>query len=332
MIPNPDPAAGNTENTAPARPRFNVIDLARGIALVAMATFHLSWDLEFFGYLEAGTTRTAGFVIYARLIASSFLFLAGFSLVLAHRGGMKWRGYGKRLALVAGAAAAITIATRIATPDAFIFFGILHMIAFASVSGLLFLRAPVALTLAAGLFAIALPQFFRADVFNSLASWWIGLHTVPPRSNDFVPVFPFIGPFLIGMASSQWLTRSGRLAALGLYKGPGNAVSRALTFAGRHSLIVYLVHQPVLIALVWLATLVAPPVAPDPVQGMVNACVAQCRQTRDASFCTNYCTCVMDDVMTRGLFNDLNAGRLDAASEPLAGIVSGCTADAGMQE
>ena len=43
-------------NTIPARSRLDRLDGLRGIALIAMTTFHFSWDLEFFGYAPAGMT------------------------------------------------------------------------------------------------------------------------------------------------------------------------------------------------------------------------------------------------------------------------------------
>ena len=73
-----------------------------------MATYHFSWDLEFFGYLAPGTS-TQGFLrIYARLIASSFLFLAGFSLVLAHYPKIRFAPFLRRLGVIVAAAAVIT--------------------------------------------------------------------------------------------------------------------------------------------------------------------------------------------------------------------------------
>ena len=74
--------------TPPAPPaakgRIEVIDLARAVALVAMVVFHFTWDLEHFYYVEPGLTEVGGWWIFARCIASSFLFLVGFSLVLAN--------------------------------------------------------------------------------------------------------------------------------------------------------------------------------------------------------------------------------------------------------
>ena len=75
----------------PTRPRIGLLDTARGVALIAMASYHFAWDLEFFRYIEAGTTAFGWWKMYARGIAGSFLFLVGFSLVLAHTPAIRWR-------------------------------------------------------------------------------------------------------------------------------------------------------------------------------------------------------------------------------------------------
>ena len=55
----------------PPKTRLGKLDVLRGIALIAMATYHTGWDFEFFGYLESGTTGHGGWRIYARIIAST---------------------------------------------------------------------------------------------------------------------------------------------------------------------------------------------------------------------------------------------------------------------
>ena len=105
-----------------------------------MASYHFTWDLEFFGYTDPGLTAFGWWRLYARCIASTFLFLVGVSLFLAHGRQIRWPGFWKRFAMIAVAALAISLITRIATPDGFIFFGILHEIALASLLGLAFLR------------------------------------------------------------------------------------------------------------------------------------------------------------------------------------------------
>jgi len=72
-----------------ARTRIELVDVARGLALVAMAIYHFVWDLDFFGYIDPGTSITGGWRIFARCIAISFLFIVGVSLHLANRQGFR---------------------------------------------------------------------------------------------------------------------------------------------------------------------------------------------------------------------------------------------------
>ena len=174
-----------------------------------MAIFHFTWDLEFFGYVTPGTTLHGGWAIFARLVASSFLFLVGVSLVLAHGNGIRWPGFLRRLAMIAGAAALITAATAYAVPHAFIFFGMLHSIAVASLLGLLFLRAPVWLTLATALAVWFLPDFASAPAFDTRWLAWTGLAATPPASFDFVPVTPWFAATLMGIAAARGAEAAG---------------------------------------------------------------------------------------------------------------------------
>lgn len=274
------------------RKRIVAIDAARGAALLAMASYHFTWDLEFFGYAPAGLTEFGGWKLYARCIASTFLFLVGVSLVLAHAKGIRWNGFWKRMGMVAAAALAITLATYFATPNAFIFFGILHQIALASLLGLAFLRLPALATLVIAALVIAAPHYLRSPFFDHPSLWWVGLSTMPPRSNDYVPLFPWFGAVLIGMAATKFAGSAGVLRWLAdrkLFRA-----TRPLEFAGRHSLAFYLIHQPLLIACVWLFSQVWPAQVASLETGFMSSCQASCRQTRDAEFCPRYCACMLD--------------------------------------
>ncbi|WP_269929726.1 DUF1624 domain-containing protein [Aminobacter sp. HY435] len=284
-----------TTEQVQARPqRVSVIDIARGTALVAMAVYHFAWDLEFFGYVEPGMTAYGGWKLFARCIASSFLFLVGVSLVLAHAKGIRWPGYWRRLAMVVAAALAISVATWIAMPNTFIFFGILHQIALASVLGLAFLRLPPVLTLVVAALVIAAPHYLRSEFFNQPLLLWVGLSTAPPRSNDFVPLLPWFGAVLIGIGAARLALKAGlfdRLARL----QPGRW-SQPLSFFGRHSLAFYLVHQPVLIGLVWTLSQVFPAPVETREVGFLKSCQVSCEQSRDTEFCSRYCVCMLDEL------------------------------------
>ncbi|MBX3530724.1 MAG: DUF1624 domain-containing protein [Rhizobiaceae bacterium] len=283
-------------------PRIPVIDIARGVALLAMAVYHFTWDLEFFGYAEPGLTAEGGWKLFARCIASSFLFLVGVSLVLAHGKGVRWPGFWRRWLMVAASAAVITLATWYAFPDSFIFFGILHQIALASLLGLPFLRVPAAVTALVAAAVIVAPHFLRDPLFDAWPLLWVGLSSVLPRSNDYVPLFPWFGAVLAGIAAATFAMPTAlpaRLAALGAPRW-----SAPLSFCGRHSLAFYLLHQPVLIALVAAFSWFAPPNQATP-ERLQSSCARSCEDIRDAAFCERYCACVVDRVVA--------ADRLDEA-------------------
>ncbi|MGV8936927.1 MAG: heparan-alpha-glucosaminide N-acetyltransferase [Allorhizobium sp.] len=305
--------------------RIGLLDIARAIALLAMATYHFSWDLEFFGYLDPGTAETGWLKYYARSIAFSFLFLAGFSLVLAHTPDIRWRAFGRRFAIIAAAALVITVATYFAMPDGMIFFGILHCIALSSLVGLAFLRLPVLLTVALAALAIALPQYARFAVFDAPPLWWVGLSQVLPRSNDYVPMLPWFGAVLLGIASARLIASQGLLPRL----AAGPAAPPVVRWASRHSLILYLAHQPVLIACVYLLSITVPPQIPDPVEQYTgnceNACVAE---GATAEMCARFCGCTVERLQQQDLFEPLQSGAISPGNdERVLQIARECTAE-----
>ena len=324
--------ANSSANTIENRPvaRVGAVDIARGAALLAMAIYHFAWDTEFFGYAAPGMTAVGGWKLFARCIASSFLFLVGVSLVLAHTGGMKWPSWRRRLAMVAAAAALISAATYMATPDAFIFFGILHQIALASLLGLAFLRLPWGLTAVIALLVIAAPHFLRSAFFDHPALWWVGLSSRNPPSNDYVPLFPWFGAVLLGIAAAKPALRHGMFARLAAWR-PGGW-SRPFTFAGRHSLAVYLIHQPVLIGLIWLFAQIVPAQPLAPTARFIPACRASCAEMRDAAFCETYCACALDRLQSENLLDGVLEGIQDEETESrLNEIAAACTMAGGMQ-
>ncbi len=229
--------------------RLLSVDLARSAALFCMVVFHFMRDLEMFALVPAGTTLSGGWALFARLIAGSFLFLSGVSLVLAHRKGFRADAWVRRIAVIAAAAALVTVGTYIAFPTRFVYFGILHAIAVCSLLGLPFLFAPAWV---AGLGVVGilwLSSTFGRALFVTPWLAWTGLGASVPPAFDFIPVVPWLAAVLAGIAVAKVI----RLPDIA--RPP--SIVRRLAWPGRHSLVVYLVHQPVLIALVWFIAQVA---------------------------------------------------------------------------
>lgn len=320
----PMSAEAQPSRQAPIRGRIDAIDIARGVALVAMAIYHFTWDLEFFGYAEPGLTQQGGWKLFARCIASSFLFLVGISLVLGHSDGIRWRGFGRRLLQIAAAAALITIATWFATPDRFIFFGILHQIALASVIGLALLRAPVWVLIAVAAVVIAGPHFLRNELLAYPVFWWLGLAPADPPSNDYVPVFPWTGAVLIGIATGKLMKQAGLFETLQGYTVGGWALP--IRFSGRHSLAFYLLHQPVLIGCIWLFAQIWPADARPPEFRFLQSCERSCKAGDSGIDCTAYCICVLDEIDQAGRLDDVLAGVSDSALQTqLTDIAGQCS-------
>ena len=239
--------------TQPAR--IPLIDLARSAALAGMVAFHFSYDLLMFGLIPRAYAASDFFYFHARIVAGSFLVLAGLGLWLAHGQGIRWPAFWHRFVKVAGAAVLVTVATRLAMPDFYIYFGILHAIAFYSLLGLAALRLPAPMTalIAAGF--IAGSYFLQGSGLDAPLLRFVGLSSLPAQTMDFEPIFPWFGAVLLGIALGQIGTKLGLWVRLSGF--PKGAWVDRLSWPGRHSLLIYLIHQPILMALVWAYTQLA---------------------------------------------------------------------------
>lgn len=238
----------------PAPSRAVLLDLARTVALVGMATFHFMFDLVMFGYQPPEVILQGFWPLWARVVASSFLFLSGFGLYLAYGPGIDLRRLARRLLRIAGAAVVVTVGTRFAMGDQYVFWGILHMIAFGTLAGLLFLRLPVVVTLAVAAVVFWIGWTVADPAFDAAPLLFLGLGAEPVFSVDYVPVFPWLCPVLVGVAVGRLAVRHGVWARIAAVRVPKGSLWDWLALPGRHSLWVYLGHQPVLIGLVWVWT------------------------------------------------------------------------------
>ncbi|MEO8136860.1 MAG: heparan-alpha-glucosaminide N-acetyltransferase [Betaproteobacteria bacterium] len=228
--------------------RWPLLDLVRGVAIVAMIAYHFCFDLAVFGWLAAdfGAWR---WVAFRTPILGTFLFVAGVSLGLAEVRGQSPSRFWRRVAVVAGAAALVSLGSYLMFPRSYIYFGVLHGIAVMSV-----LARPVVRfggwLVVAGVIVVVAGSAIQHPFFDLPALRWIGMMTFKPLTEDYVPLFPWFGLMLSGVGVGVLAARRcpQRIADL--------KVPRPLAWVawlGRHSLTVYLVHQPLLLVILAVA-------------------------------------------------------------------------------
>ncbi|HEV7346421.1 MAG TPA: heparan-alpha-glucosaminide N-acetyltransferase [Devosia sp.] len=300
-----------------ARPRFAIVDIARGVAIIAMVAYHLCWDLSYFRFIAPDVGYDPQWVLIARSILAVFLFLVGVGLVLGHGAAIRWRSFWRRWVFVLAGALAITVGTYFAFPQSFVYFGVLHAIALFSLLGLAFVRTPIGLAVLVASVTIALPLAYADPLFNEKAWSWLGFWQVPPPANDLVPVFPWFGVVLLGVIAARLVLASGlaaRLAAI----APSGRLPRLLAFLGRWSLLIYLLHQPLLLALVYPAAAVMQPQLAMRDDDFLRACQSTCEAGgTSADMCVTYCQCGLAGVERNDLWNAIQTGLVTAQEQAL---------------
>jgi uncharacterized membrane protein len=235
----------------PPSGRLERLDLLRALAMLWMAAYHFCFDLNHFQLLQPRQNFYVDpfWTLQRTCIVSLFLFCAGAGQALAMHADQGWPRFWKRWSQIAGCAVLVSLGSMMMFPRSWIFFGVLHGMAVMLV--LCRLAAPAKAWLwPAGALAIALPLLAARPGFNGSPLNWIGLVTRKPVTEDWVPVLPWLGVMLWGMASAQWLVRHRP----GVLAGPIPGAFRPLALLGRWSLSFYMLHQPLLIGgiLGWL--------------------------------------------------------------------------------
>lgn len=228
--------------------REPALDALRGLAIVAMVGYHFAFDLRMVGLASIDFENDVRWIAARSAILSTFLAVAGVSLVLADRAGVGARRRLARIALIAAGAIAVSAASWLFAPSRWISFGVLHAIAVSCLLGWPLARRP-RLALAIGLACLAAPLAFSHPLFDSRWTNWIGFTTARPPTDDYVPLVPWFGMVALGIAAGHALVRREFAPLAPLDRAPAR-----LRWLGRHSLAVYLVHQPVLVGLLLLAT------------------------------------------------------------------------------
>jgi uncharacterized membrane protein len=235
--------------------RFPEIDILRGVAIILMVVYHIFYDLDYLGIyrfsMNSGTLRIIG-----RFAAHLFIFTAGISLTLSNSRFRKENGQKSAFPKVLKRGfhifcwgMIITFVTWMLVPEKTIVFGILHFLGVAIILGYFFLDSS-ALNIPIALIVIIMGFLFK-DI-NASTNWflWLGLHSPEFTTLDYFPVFPWFATMLIGITTGSSLYPEYRRAFSFPYNTNG-FLSVMLGGLGQQSLMIYLVHQPVIISIMY---------------------------------------------------------------------------------
>ena len=246
-----------SRSAAIAAERFDRLDALRGVAIVWMALFHFCFDLNHFGFIRQDFYNDPLWTLQRSAIVSLFVFCVGLGQAVAlDGGGPRWGGrFWRRWLQIAGCALLVSVGSWLMFPRSYISFGVLHGIAVMLL--LLRLAAPADRWLwPLGALALLLPAWIQHPLFDSRWMNWIGLVTHKPVTEDHVPLLPWLGVALWGLAAGQWVLRRHRALLSDPLPAPWGGPGRGLAALGRWSLGFYMLHQPVLIggvaAAAWL--------------------------------------------------------------------------------
>ncbi len=213
------------------------IDYLRGIAIVLMVLFHICFNLNHFNYIDINIYRGIEWRLFRAVIVTIFLTLVGVSLVFAYKNGIKLKKLFKRLSILFVSALMISIVTKFIFPQTWIYFGVIHFIFVASILALIFIPYPY-ISLVVGI-SIIVGYFLNILSLSFLYQYLQPILNLPRHSEDLVTLFPWFGVVLIGIF----------LANIGVFeyiKIKENYLAKKIALAGKHSLIIYLIHQPIL--------------------------------------------------------------------------------------
>lgn len=233
--------------------RYQILDHIRGWTFVSMFLYHMTWDLVYLYGMDWEWYMSGWAYIWQQSICWSFILLSGFSWSMGKK-------KAKRGLLVVGASVLVSLVTCVFLPDERIVFGVLT---FLGISMLLMILLepllrnipPVAGWIGSfGLFfllrnvnegrlgfeALAFGKL-PDGMYQNLFTAFLGFPTRAFFSTDYFSVIPWFFLFVTGYFLFRTLKERDTLHILA-----GSRELKAISFLGKHSLILYLLHQPVI--------------------------------------------------------------------------------------
>ena len=243
------------------RKRYTALDILRGISLVSMVLYHGMWDIVYMFGVRADWYESYGAYIWQQSICWTFILLSGFCFSFGKR---KLR---RALTVLAGSVIISLVTAFI--PGSEIRFGVLCLIG----SCMLFLipldkilgKIPAWLGAAAffilflftkkadygylGFFGIRLIELPSALYANYLTAY-LGFSPSFFSSADYFPIIPWLFLYVVGYLLHRICEKHGLLSRL------PNISCPPLEFLGKHSLPVYMLHQPIIYGVLYLVFLI----------------------------------------------------------------------------
>lgn len=242
-----------------AQGRYGLPDSLRGLCLLSMIGYHAAYDLLHLAGLSLPWLHDTPGHLWQQSICWSFILLSGFCWSLSRRP----LRHGLVLTVCGGG---ITLVTYFIMPSELIQYGVLTLLGlsalllklFSELSHRLKLRLPptVGLFLSLALFFLlrGVPQGYLGfeglrlcplpeSLYQTDWTAVLGFSSPSFYSTDYFPLLPWF--FLYASGFFLWKCLSRREKALELLR-PGFF---PLSFLGRHSLLIYLLHQPVLLGI-----------------------------------------------------------------------------------
>lgn len=219
--------------------RFWQVDALRGFAVVLMLAYHVFFDLNYLKIVPV-PLHEFPFIALQRTTAVLFLTLVGVSFALSRH---SWEKTASRFAFLASIAMLITAVTWVFPHDGFVLFGIIHLIALSVLLGGLFLRFDW-LNLFFGLGLLSFGTLFAVPRLDVPWLLWLGFPPVGFFTLDYYPLIPWFGLVLIGIFVGKKI--KNRLERHDRQMLP---LERFFCYLGKNALLIYLIHQPVLVGL-----------------------------------------------------------------------------------
>ena len=231
--------------------RYKEIDVARGIATLIMIAYHFSWDINYFVRNFELPYSIWEYTSYA--IASSFLLIVGISCYLESKKSPREENkkkYTKKILRTLLAASVVTMSSLAFMSDRPIYFGILHCIVVSYVLVGFFLKRSNKLSLATALFFIGIGIYFYLNPFRGFLLFWLIQSNFKIIMSDYLPLMPWFGIVLLGTLLGKKLLPL--LEKRSKTPRPESSITKILMFIGLHTLIIYLVHQPIMMGILQL--------------------------------------------------------------------------------